>query len=64
MRRVAVTGATGFVGRHLVGSLARAGWQVRLLATDAGSADWMRAQDLPVEAATGDVRAAAQAWAG
>jgi 2-alkyl-3-oxoalkanoate reductase len=31
MRLVAVTGATGFVGRHLVPSLASAGWRVRLL---------------------------------
>jgi uncharacterized protein YbjT (DUF2867 family) len=28
----AVTGATGFVGRHLVAALAQAGWRVRLLA--------------------------------
>lgn len=27
----AVTGATGFIGRHLVAALARAGWRVRLL---------------------------------
>ncbi|HMA10265.1 MAG TPA: SDR family NAD(P)-dependent oxidoreductase [Steroidobacteraceae bacterium] len=31
MKVVAVTGATGFVGRHLVAALARAGWRVRLL---------------------------------
>lgn len=28
---VAVTGATGFIGRHLVAALARAGWRIRLL---------------------------------
>lgn len=28
---VAVTGATGFIGRHLVVALARAGWRIRLL---------------------------------
>lgn len=31
-RKVAVTGATGFVGRHAVAVLAQAGWQVRVLA--------------------------------
>ena len=30
-RLVAVTGATGFVGPHLVSALARHGWKVRLL---------------------------------
>jgi 2-alkyl-3-oxoalkanoate reductase len=31
MKVIAVTGGTGFVGRHLVTSLANAGWRVRLL---------------------------------
>jgi uncharacterized protein YbjT (DUF2867 family) len=30
-RRVAITGATGFVGPHLVAALARRGWKIRLL---------------------------------
>ena len=28
---VAVTGATGFIGRHLIAALMQAGWRVRLL---------------------------------
>lgn len=31
MRIAAVTGATGFLGRHLVGALAEQGWRVRVL---------------------------------
>lgn len=31
MRLVAVTGATGFLGRHLIGALAEQGWRVRAL---------------------------------
>ena len=30
-RTVAVTGATGFIGSHVVGHLGRAGWRVRIL---------------------------------
>jgi len=30
-RTVAVTGATGFIGSHVVGQLGRAGWRVRIL---------------------------------
>lgn len=42
---VALTGATGFIGRHLATTLARAGWRVRLLLRrePAGSA-WRRAR--------------------
>ena len=32
MRRALVTGATGFIGGHLVGALARSGWEVHALA--------------------------------
>ena len=40
-RTVAVTGATGFLGRHAVAALAAQGWQVRLLARrQALPADW------------------------
>jgi uncharacterized protein YbjT (DUF2867 family) len=54
---VAVTGATGFVGRHLVAALARAGWQVRLLMRrDPVVAEWRDAQPQIV---AGDLRDAA-----
>jgi 2-alkyl-3-oxoalkanoate reductase len=36
-RLAAVTGATGFLGRYIVGALAAAGWQVRILARQAVS---------------------------
>jgi 2-alkyl-3-oxoalkanoate reductase len=47
---VAVTGATGFVGRHLVTALAQAGWRVRLLARrEPRVPDWegLRAEVVP-----------------
>jgi uncharacterized protein YbjT (DUF2867 family) len=37
-RLVAITGATGFLGRRLVGRLSLAGWRVRILARDLASA--------------------------
>jgi len=44
-RRIAVTGATGFVGRHAVAALARAGWQVRVLArSEPAHALWREVQ--------------------
>ncbi|MGC2408907.1 MAG: NAD-dependent epimerase/dehydratase family protein [Methyloceanibacter sp.] len=38
MRTVLVTGASGFIGRHIVGTLAKAGWQVRAASRDPTSA--------------------------
>jgi nucleoside-diphosphate-sugar epimerase len=38
MRTVLVTGASGFIGRHVVGVLAKAGWQVRAASRDPTSA--------------------------
>lgn len=54
---VAVTGATGFIGRHLVRALAEAGWQVRILIRrDPAGSDW---HDLQIETVAGDLRDAA-----
>jgi 2-alkyl-3-oxoalkanoate reductase len=54
MRLVAVTGATGFVGRHLVASLATAGWQVRLLMRrDPVVSEW---RDVQPQIVAGDLR--------
>nr|WP_314615804.1 NAD-dependent epimerase/dehydratase family protein [uncultured Pseudomonas sp.] len=56
-RHVLVTGATGFVGRHLVAELLARGWQVRALARDAE-----RARSLPwfdqVQFVAGDLQLA------
>ncbi len=52
-RLAAVTGATGFLGRYIVGALASAGWRVRILARR----DPVHAQlaDVPFEAVRGDL---------
>jgi 2-alkyl-3-oxoalkanoate reductase len=54
---VALTGATGFVGRRLAPLLARAGWQVRLLLRkDPVIAEW---RDMNPQIVAGDLRDAA-----
>lgn len=50
--------------RELSRTLPALGWQVRLLAADAGSSDWMRPQDPAVDTAAGDASDAAPARAG
>jgi len=51
---VAITGATGFIGRHLVRTLAHAGWQVRILVRrDPAGIDW---RELQIETVAGDLR--------
>lgn len=51
---VAVTGATGFIGRHLVPALAQAGWQVRvLLRRDPVVPEW---HGVPLEVVPGSLR--------
>jgi dihydroflavonol-4-reductase len=49
-----VTGATGFVGSHVVRRLAERGESVRVLVRDAGPHDLLG--DLPVESVVGDLR--------
>lgn len=50
-----VTGATGFLGRHVVAALAEAGWSVRALVRRRASGSELGRRDLPVEVVTGDV---------
>lgn len=50
---MAVTGASGFIGRHLVRRLVESGWQVRLLLRcDPNTAEW---RDCPVQSVTGSL---------
>lgn len=51
--RALVTGATGFVGSHLVEALVGRGYRLRVLVRRTSKLDWMRG--LPVEIAYGDV---------
>jgi nucleoside-diphosphate-sugar epimerase len=56
-RRVAVTGATGFIGRRLLPQLAAAGWRLRMLARrDPADRLW---GDLDIEVVQGDLLDAA-----
>lgn len=52
--RVLVTGASGFVGSHLLEALIAEGYVVRVLVRKSSRTDWVRG--LPVELAYGDVR--------
>ena len=51
----AVTGATGFIGRHAVDALTRAGWRVRLLLRrDPSGAAWRASRPEVVAGSLGD----------
>jgi nucleoside-diphosphate-sugar epimerase len=52
-RLAAVTGATGFLGRHIVSALGAAGWQVRILARQASVCAQLG--DPTIDAVVGDV---------
>ena len=52
-RLAAVTGATGFLGRYIVGALAAAGWRVRILARR--PADHPQLEHLELETIRGDL---------
>lgn len=49
-----VTGGTGFLGRHLIPALLRAGWRVRVLARNPAAHDWLTRYP-GVEVVRGDV---------
>lgn len=54
-RTALVTGATGFLGRHVVAALAGAGWTVRALARRRGTSAELGFRNLPVEIVAGDL---------
>jgi 2-alkyl-3-oxoalkanoate reductase len=63
--RIAVTGATGFIGRRLVAALAKAGWQVRvLLRRDPVLREWQSLRLQVVAGDLGDTRALERLVAG
>jgi nucleoside-diphosphate-sugar epimerase len=58
---VAVTGATGFIGRHLVAALTQAGWRVRLLLRrEPAGSQWRQSRPQVVAGALGDKAALAR----
>lgn len=65
MRRLAVTGANGFVGRHVVAAARAAGWDVAGIVRSAGAAaEVERAGGTPVHIPALDADALAPAFAG
>lgn len=50
-----MTGATGFLGRHVSAALVEAGWAVRALSRRGGSGPELGFEDMPVEIVPGDL---------